>query len=265
MANENTISPYLALLNSLQTYRDNEGEAYPRVANLSPSADSICDIDLNSRSIALPSEKYALTTDIIYSEDKVYYHKIIENGKTAYVEFPYTIGREIKDDGEAVYERYSGFLSVQYEHNAEIIYFRCPRYYENMDLATTVCVVEYLNAQGQASLYWVPFYDIEHYSVAADGTEEPVIIFPWAINGMVTAYEGDVTFVVRFYQLMNNGTNYYFNMSTQPTVGKVLHGMDIKGVEPLADLIYDVSIQDQILNQISQGLQQVAIYWKEAT
>ena len=82
---------------------------------------------------------------------------------------------------------------------------------------------------------------------------------------MVTAYEGDVTFVVRFYQLMNNGTNYYFNMSTQPTVGKVLHGMDIKGVEPLADLIYDVSIQDQILNQISQGLQQVAIYWKEAT
>ena len=27
-------------------------------------------------------------------------------------------------------------LSVQFDHNAEIVYFRCPRYYDNMDLAS---------------------------------------------------------------------------------------------------------------------------------
>ena len=37
-------------------------------------------------------------------------------------------------------------LSVQFDHNAEIVYFRCPRYYDNMDLATTVCLIQYKNA-----------------------------------------------------------------------------------------------------------------------
>lgn len=264
MANENTISPYSNLLNQLQTYKDDEGKSYPRVADLSPSEDSICDIDLNARSVALPSEKYALTTDIIYDKDKEYFHKIVENGKVAYVTFPFTIGRVIKDDGEPVYERYSGFLSVQYEHNAEVIYFRCPRYYENMDLASTVCVVEYVNAHGDASLYWVPYYDVNHYSVKSDGTEEPVIIFPWAVNGMVTAYEGDVTFTVRFYQLMNNGKNFYFNMSTQPTVGKVLHGMNFENIADLDVLIYEPNIVQEIYATLADGLEQAAIYWTEA-
>jgi len=258
------ISPYDELLYQLQFYKDEHGKSYPRVAELSPSEDSICDIDLNARSIALPSEKYALTTDIIYKEDKEYFHKIIENGKTAYVDFPFTIGREIKDDGEAVYERYSGFLSVQYEHNAEIIYFRCPRYYENMDLASTVCIVEYVNARGQGSVYWVPYYDIKHYSVAADGTETPVIIFPWAINGLATAFEGDVTFAVRFYQLTHDGDYYYFNLSTKPETAKVLHGMDFTGLSELDVLRYSPDIVEEIYAALSDGLERASIYWTEA-
>ena len=38
------------------------------------------------------------------------------------------------------------FLSVRYDHNAEIIYFRCARYLGNMDLVNSVCVIEYINA-----------------------------------------------------------------------------------------------------------------------
>lgn len=258
------ISPYLELLNQLQTYKDDDNKSYPRVAEMTPPADAICDIDLNARSVTLPSEKYALTTDVIYKEDKQYYHKIVENGKTAYVGFPFTIGGVISEDGEAVYERYSGFLSVQYEHNAEVVYFRCPRYFQNMDLATTVCVVEYVNAHGDASLYWVPYYDITHYSVAPDGTEEPVIIFPWAVNGLVTAYEGEVQFAVRFYRLMDNGTSYYFNLSTQPQTGKVLHGMDLSNASELDILRYDADIVDQIYATLAAGLEQAAIYWTEA-
>lgn len=258
------LSPYDELLNQLQTYKDGDGKSYPRVADLSPSADAICDIDLNARTIAMPSEKYALTTDIVYNGDKTYYHKVVENGKTAYVDFPFTTGGVIEEDGQKVYERYIGFLSVQFEHNAEIIYFRCPRYFQNMDLASTVCVVEYVNAHGDASLYWVPYYDVNHYSVNPDGTEEPVIIFPWAVNGMATAYEGDVTFAVRFYQLTEGGGHYHFNLATQPLTAKVLYGMDYTKMEELDIQYAEPSVKDALYAALATGLEQAAIYWTEA-
>ena len=50
------------------------------------------------------------------------------------------------------------FLSVRYDHNAEVIYFKCPRYFEGVDLADTVCVIQYINADGDQGIYWVPYY-----------------------------------------------------------------------------------------------------------
>lgn len=257
-------SPYLELLNRLQSYKDGDGQSYPRIAELVPIEDSICDIDLNSRTIALPEEKYALTSDITYKADKVYYHKVVDNDKVSYVSFRPVVDQLIKDDNEPVYERYSGFLSVQFEHNAEIIYFRCARYFQHMDLAQTVCIVEFVNAHGDTSLYWVPFYDINHYSKKSDGTEEPVIIFPWAINGLATEYEGEVTFTVRFYQLNNDGSAYNFNMSMQPTTGKVLHGMDFSDIRELDVLANDPDAISQLIAALSRGLEEIAIYWTEA-
>ena len=66
------------------------------------------------------------------------------------------------------------FLSVQYDHNAEVVYFKCDRYYDTMDLTNTVCLIQYKNAAHlnasqktvrDDGLYWVPFYDIDHYEV----------------------------------------------------------------------------------------------------
>jgi hypothetical protein len=34
-------------------------------------------------------------------------------------------------------------LSVEYDHNAETIYFSVDRFYDNVDLSTMFCVVEY--------------------------------------------------------------------------------------------------------------------------
>lgn len=104
------------------------------------------------------------------------------------------------------------FLSVQYDHNAEIIYFRCPRYFENMDLASTVCIIEYLNADGEAGLYWVPYYNVDVYE-DNDESLTPLMLIPWAIQGLVTASSGTVTFTVRFYQLDAIRKNFIFNMS----------------------------------------------------
>lgn len=259
-----TNSPYSELLQKLQSYKDANGQSYPRIAELAPPADSICDIDLNSRTIALPMDRYALTCDTTYDENKIYYKEVIENGKGTYVTFPFSAGQKISDDHMKVFERYSGFLSVQYEHNAEIIYFRCPRYFNNMDLARTVCLIEFVNAHGDGSIYWVPYYDINHYSVAPDGTDEPVIIFPWAINGLATAYEGNVEFVVRFYQLTDDYSEFAFNMSTVPIIAPVLHGMDISDLSELEILNYDATAIESICAMLSEGLEQAAIYWTEA-
>ena len=59
------------------------------------------------------------------------------------------------------------FLSVQTDHKAETIFFLVDRFYDGVDLATTTCVVQYINANGEGRIYPVPFYDVTTYSGAA--------------------------------------------------------------------------------------------------
>lgn len=56
------------------------------------------------------------------------------------------------------------FLSVKKDHAAETIYFLVDRFYDNMDLANTACVVQYINAAGEERFFPVPFYDITTFS-----------------------------------------------------------------------------------------------------
>lgn len=135
------------------------------------------------------------------------------------------------------------FLSVRYDHNAEIIYFRCARYLDNMDLVNTTCVIEYINAEGKPGLYWVPYYDVSRYQQDEGDpeTEIPVVLIPWAIGGLATAAAGKVTFAVRFYKLAEDGKTFLYNMSTRPTVGAILHGMDLTD-EELEDFKIDPTI-----------------------
>jgi hypothetical protein len=62
------------------------------------------------------------------------------------------------------------FLSIKKDHMAETIYFTVDRYYDNIDLLETTCVVQYINADKEARIYAVPFYDIT--------TFEGKILFP---------------------------------------------------------------------------------------
>ena len=55
------------------------------------------------------------------------------------------------------------FLSVETDHTAETIYFRMARFYENIDLTTMTCVIQYVNAEGKGGIYVVPYFDVETY------------------------------------------------------------------------------------------------------
>lgn len=56
------------------------------------------------------------------------------------------------------------FLGVEKDHKAETIYFLCDRIYCGIDLATTSCLVQYVNAKGEGRYFPVPFYDTTTYS-----------------------------------------------------------------------------------------------------
>lgn len=152
------------------------------------------------------------------------------------------------------------FLSVQYDHNAEIIYFRCPRYFENMDLASTVCIIEYLNADGEAGLYWVPYYNVDVYE-DNDESLTPLMLIPWAIQGLVTASSGTVTFTVRFYQLDAIRKNFIFNMSMQPAQGEVLHGIDLSDKD-LEKFKLDTTVVHQIYADLALVQSNATTTWK---
>ena len=86
------------------------------------------------------------------------------------------------------------FLSVEKDHNSETLYFMVDRYFDNVDLATMSCIVQYQNASkntlSNGYIYAVPRY----YLIAPEGQQK--LIFPWVIEGPATAYSGTVTFLV---------------------------------------------------------------------
>lgn len=122
------------------------------------------------------------------------------------------------------------FISVSKDHLAEIIYFKCPRFYDNIDLATTVGVIEYVNAKGEPFIYPIPFYDVSTLSKynAETKEEEDYILFPWAVDGGATAAAGTLTFAIRFYKLNGSGTNIIYNLNLLPSTTKVLEGLSSK-------------------------------------
>lgn len=153
------------------------------------------------------------------------------------------------------------FLSVQYDHNAEIIYFRCPRYFDNMDLASCVCIIEFINAAGEAGLYWVPYYNVDVYE-DDDKSLTPLMLIPWSVGGLATASSGTLTFSVRFYQLDATRKTFLFNMSTRPTQGEILHGIDLSE-EDLEKFKLDTTVVHQIYADMQKVKDQCTISWTD--
>ena len=122
-------------------------------------------------------------------------------------------------------------LSAKKDHLAETIFFSVDRYFDNMDLTKTVCVVQYVNENATDEdgnpaggfLYLVPFYDIAYFQNKGENR----ILIPWAIGGPATAAAGPVTFALRFYLCNAEGTKIIYNLNTLPTQSKVLESMDV--------------------------------------
>lgn len=119
------------------------------------------------------------------------------------------------------------FLSVSTDHQSETVYFLVDRFFDNMDLTTTSCVIQYMNAKQEGRLYAVPYYDIETYH------EFNKILIPWCIEGEVTKAAGDITYSIRFFKTSDNGEVLLYNLNTIPATSKILAGMNVLDYYPV--------------------------------
>lgn len=111
------------------------------------------------------------------------------------------------------------FISAELDHQAEFIYFECDRFYEAMDLADCICLIQFRNAKTQDYFYLVPFYDL---------SKKDKIIFPWNVQNAATKYSGLVLFSVKFIKLapasVNGVSNILFELNTMIARTRVLAG-----------------------------------------
>lgn len=153
------------------------------------------------------------------------------------------------------------FLSLQTDHYAETVYFLVDRYYDNMDLADTICTVQYQNEKDKdGRIYLVPFFDITTYK------KENKILIPWQISGEATRNAGIITFSVRFFKLNdfaeNGKKDYIYSLNTKPAVSKILYGMDVDS-ENNENLYIPADIVTQLMNDIERVSRQSDLYWTE--
>lgn len=152
------------------------------------------------------------------------------------------------------------FLSVLKDHRSETIYFKIDRYFDNMDLANTVCMIQYVNEgaenvnnQSLGHAYVPPFLDIEHFK------DDNKILIPWMIEGPATAAAGKVVFAIKFYLLDEYGENFIYQLNTLPAESKVLYGMDI--ITDNENFIIPDSEVYNIYQRINEIAQRAQLTW----
>lgn len=126
-------------------------------------------------------------------------------------------------------------LSVEKDHRAENIYFKVDRFYNQLDLATLDCIIQYENAGGTQSVYCVPGYELRQIWNDDRTIKENYLLFAWPISGLVTKKAGKVKFSMMFYRLRKNydgageltSIEFDYKLNTKTSISSIQYGMDV--------------------------------------
>ena len=146
------------------------------------------------------------------------------------------------------------YMGVINDAQAECVYFRCPRYFDSMDLTLTTCLILYRNAGGEERMYPVPFYD--NITEAEEGN----ILIPWIIRGDVTRHPGPIEFAIRFYAIDADNLEFIYNLNTLPATSEV---QDSITIEDTTDYSYAADFITQVLDRLARVEQEYNLYWLE--
>ena len=116
------------------------------------------------------------------------------------------------------------FIGVIGDHKAETIYFEIDRYFDEIDLSTHTCVIQFINKNPKTLKFNEGLYPVTTMDVnSIDGK----IIFGWNIMNDATQIAGDIHFSIRFYSIdSNNKFTYNFNTVTANSI--ILDTLDVK-------------------------------------
>ena len=146
-------------------------------------------------------------------------------------------------------------VTVATDHKAETIYFVVDRYFDNIDLSDTICLIQYINANNKGAIYPVPFYDIE--------SEKGKIIFPWLISGTATEAPGNIKFSIKFYKVSDD-KKLIFDLNTIPQTYRIQYGMDV--MEEVQEGDNNATILHEFvqrMNELETIVEEKGLYWIE--
>lgn len=124
------------------------------------------------------------------------------------------------------------FLGVENDHAAETIYFEIDRYFDQHDLSTEMCVIQFesVNEEGAyETVFSDGFYPVTKIDI---DTVPGKILFGWTILNDVTAHNGIVKFSVRFYSLETNESGkkeFSYNFNTLPSSLPIKETINVTG------------------------------------
>ena len=144
------------------------------------------------------------------------------------------------------------FLGVIGDHKAETIYFEIDRYFDDEDLSTHTCVIQFVNKNPKTlecneGLYPVTTMDIN----SIDGK----IIFGWNIMNDATQIAGDIHFSIRFYSIdSNNKFTYNFNTLTANSI--ILDTLDVRHTSIIEISPSELQAWNDKMNQMNLKVEQ---------
>lgn len=148
---------------------------------------------------------------------------------------------------------YQSFLGVEYDHQADTVYFCADRYFDSVDLSTMTCVVEYVNASKEGRI--CPVLDMD------TSTDPNKIYFGWKLGQGATKSAGTIKFVVRFYTIDPSQDTYIYNLSTSVCQANILKGIANSSITAEEE---DLSV-DQVRELIARIalLEDKAVRWHD--
>lgn len=151
---------------------------------------------------------------------------------------------------------YADFLDVQNDHLAAEIWFRLDRYFEDVDLSKTTCVIEYINAAGEGRI--CPILSID--TVTFNGQ----LCVCWQVGREATKQAGKIKFVLHFYNIEENKNGdfvYSYSLSTRPCEATILKSLD-KTVSLDKAYDYSAEIMNEIYGRLT-AVEQKAVLWRD--
>ena len=154
------------------------------------------------------------------------------------------------------------FLSVETDHNSEVIWFKVDRFFDDVDLFDSTCWIKYVNANGDSH------FSLTKPMVIKESNHD-ILYLPWVINDTVAKSAGNVKFSFRFFKI-GESKKVYFDINTMPATSKILHGLNAK----LDEFIEDSELNPQysefmtLLQELTAKYDKLnkdyELYWIEA-